>query len=138
MKIFNLAFGVYNPKNDTIDDTTVTENGDVYAVFNTVLSTIPKFFKSFQNAVIIVKGSDSSLKFVQRCKLTCRKNCSGICKNQHRRIKAYNNYIAKNYDALKKDYSFLGGILDLDDRTVIEKYIPKRMYNSILVLNNNV
>jgi uncharacterized protein DUF6934 len=45
--VFNLGFGDYDLDFDIINDSVNTDNSDVYKVFKTVLTTIPKFFRSF-------------------------------------------------------------------------------------------
>ncbi len=119
-QLFNLGFGDYNIERDTIDDTSNTNNTDHYQVFHTVLNTVPKFFDLYPNALMVVQGSDNSDDFVRMCKVTCRKKCTDSCKNQNRRIKAYRYFVEKNYELLKNDYLFLGGIrtengIELDD-----------------------
>lgn len=74
-KIFNLAFGDYIMEEDgRIDDTTESNNGDAYKVFNTVLNTIPSFFSNFPNDIIMVTGSDSTQEYIDNCKKNCKKN----------------------------------------------------------------
>ncbi len=62
-KIYNLGFGDYDISKDKINDRVNTENGDAYHVFNTVLNTVPKFFESFADVAIMVRGSDSTDEF---------------------------------------------------------------------------
>lgn len=131
-RVYNLGFGDYC--NDTIIDDINSENGDVYWIFNTVLSTIPKFFEIFDSAIMVVSGSDSTESFVEKCKLICKKKCINICKNQHRRIRTYRYYVDKNFDLLSEDYSFAGGILGADNQTVLEMYVPFKEYDSIWVI----
>ncbi len=65
-RIFNLGFGDYDINEDKIDDSANTGNGDVYKVLNTVLTTIPKFFDTFHDAMLMVQGSDSKTEFTER------------------------------------------------------------------------
>ncbi|MBO9155024.1 DUF6934 family protein [Chitinophaga sp. GCM10012297] len=62
--VFNLASGDYNAETNSIEDDTNTNNGDVCQVFNTVLSVIPRFFQIYEDAALMVKGSDSRIDFV--------------------------------------------------------------------------
>ncbi len=68
--VYNLGFGVYDPKTDTVSDDINTNNGDHYRVLNTVLNTIPNFFNIYKNAMLMVQGSDSIPEFIEKCKLT--------------------------------------------------------------------
>ncbi|TDQ11052.1 DUF6934 family protein [Pedobacter metabolipauper] len=123
-KIYNLGFGDYQLDIDEIDDKVNTNNVDIYKVFNTVLSTVPIFFKAFPGSIIIVQGSDSNPDFHKTCKSTCRKRCEDICKNQNRRIKSYTRYVNKNYDELTKDYAFFGGVKTIKS-VIIEDFIKE-------------
>jgi len=136
-KIYNLAFGDYNAKTDGISDDVNTENGDVYKVFNTVLSTIPLFFQSYPNSMMIVKGSDSSPQFIEKCKLACRRKCAADCKKSHRRIKVYCGYINRNYHDLRRDFTFYGGIDTGGNHIVIEDYIVGKKYDAVFVTIEN-
>lgn len=135
-KVFNLGFGDYDRKLDQINDTVNTDNGDVYKVFNTVLSTIPIFFESFSDSIVIVQGSDSRADFVLECRLTCRKRCLSSCKNEHRRINIYRYYINSNFEDLSSDFIFFGGITDVNNQMDIEKYIRYKRYDAVLVVIN--
>ena len=101
--VYNLGFGDYNLENDTLTDTVNTNNGDVYKVFNTVLSTVPNFFENYTNSILIVQGSDSSQQFIQQCKETCTKSCGEKCKKSNRRINIYKHFVNKNYEQLIVD-----------------------------------
>ncbi|WP_316812884.1 DUF6934 family protein [Pedobacter heparinus] len=138
-KVYNFGFGDYDSINHAIDDSVGTENGDVYKVFNTVLSTIPMFFESFPDAVISVRGSDSSSSFIESCKLNCKRNCDDdVCKKSNRRINIYTGYVNKRFEELIKDFTFYGGI-ELDDTgPLVEDYIPGKKYNSVMVVKNNM
>jgi hypothetical protein len=136
LKIYNLGFGDYDIEEDTINDKVNTANGDVYKVFNTVLNTIPIFFKKYPKAAVIVEGSDSSHDFHENCKLTCTKKCTDSCKNQHRRINAYSSFVNKNYEELVKDYKFFGGI-KTDKGVVIEDFVKRKKYDAVLIIKNN-
>ena len=134
--IFNLGFGDYDINEDKIDDSANTGNGDAYKVLNTVLTTIPKFFDTFHDAMLMVQGSDSKTEFTERCKLTCKKMCTSYCKNQHRRISVYTYYVNKNFETLNKEYAFFGGIEDDNGAIRLEPYIPHKKYGSVFVMKN--
>jgi len=136
-RMFNLGFGDYDLINDTVSDSTITDNGDVYKVFNTVLNTIPLFFGNVSNAVVMIQGSDTGEKFVTHCKLHCIKNCrDNKCKNENRRIKVYQNYVNKNFETLKGQYTFYGSVKTGAVDTDIEDYIPYKNYESVFVVKN--
>ncbi len=139
VQLFNLGFGDYNLENDQITDDTNTNNGDAYCVLNTVLSTIPKFFQTFGDVMMIVRGSDSRGDFIKWCRENCRKNCNGgQCKNYNKRIKVYRNFVDKNFNELTKEYNFYGGLKDDANKTVIEVYKPGKEYDSVLVSKNSI
>jgi hypothetical protein len=56
---YNLGFGTYNKEGNLVCDDDISENGDTYKVFNTVLSTIPHFLHNYTGALVMVEGSDS-------------------------------------------------------------------------------
>lgn len=133
-KIYNFGFGDYDSQNDYVSDISVSNNGDVYKVYNTVLSTIPIFFEANPDGYILVKGSDSSIEFYDSCKSSCRKKCEVLCKKQGRRISIYRNYINKNFSILKNDYTFWGGLSHpLTEATMFEPFEVGKNYNALLV-----
>ena len=134
--IFNLGFGNYDRDTTQIRDDIISNNGDVYVVFNTVLSTIPEFFISNPGAIIMAQGSDSGIEFIENCRQTCNKNCQANCKKENRRITIYREYINKNYGALTKEYTFFGSSQFFQNRLSIENYTPGKKYSSILVAKN--
>jgi len=129
--IFNLGFGDYIDDKEGISDDINSNNGDMRRVFSTVLSTVPIFFSSTSNSALWVQGSDSDDTFRAKCILNCTKNCSDICKNQGRRIKAYRYYVDKNFTELCKEYIFFG--LSVDDGTTLVQYVPGSNYQGILI-----
>jgi hypothetical protein len=130
---FNLGFGVYDTDRKLIDDSIITQNGDVYKVFHTVLHTIPRFFELFPKDSLIVRGSDSGRSFVKHCRQNCTKKCTSYCKNQNRRIRAYRHYVDKNYEDLIEEYTFFGTLKKRMHPSELESYVPKSDYVSILV-----
>ena len=132
-KLYNLCFGDYIIDDDKIDDKINSNNGDVYTVFYTVLSTIPKFLTDNPNSTIMVSGSDTSKDFVENCKNLCLKNCNEDCKNANRRIKAYRYYVNKNYEELIKEYEFWGGLELPDGKIFAEQYVKNKEYNSVFL-----
>lgn len=135
-KLFNFGFGEYNFANGTIVDDVISNNGDAYRVFNTVLSTVPRFFEIHNTAIIKVEGSDSRPAFADTCRAACRKNCADICRNANRRINIYRGYVNKHYDALKKNYSIYGGLDRTANEPVMIDYTPDHKQESILLMRN--
>jgi hypothetical protein len=132
--LFNLGFGDYDLKTGSIVDDQASNNGDPYKVFNTVLNTIPDFFSVFSKAVMIVWGSDSEHEFQKNCHNSCKKKCSpNECRNAHRRINIYRNYVNKNYELLTREYEFLGGRTTIENQLFTEPYAIGKDYNAVLM-----
>jgi hypothetical protein len=55
--VFNLAFGDFDKKMNTINDLSITNNGDSLKVLATVASTVYAFFEKHPNAYIVATGS---------------------------------------------------------------------------------
>lgn len=137
-RIYNLAFGDYDPTTDQISDDVTTQNGDVYKVLNTVLSTIPLFFNSFPDSMMIVRGSDSTSSFIEKCREACIRSCLDTCRKSHRRINIYCGYVNKNFDVLKHDFNFYGGVDRGDSHILIEDYDIRKKYQAVFVTKKNV
>lgn len=103
-RIFNLGFGDYDPEFDTINDKIVSGNNDGRMVLNTVLSTIPIFFKYYPYDMLVIRGSDSAPAFKEECNRTCSKSCGENCRKFNQRIRIYRNYIDLNFHQLSKEY----------------------------------
>ena len=129
--LFNFGFGDYDLETDTTSDQAVSNNGDVYTVFHTVLSTVPRFFEVNPNAVMMVQGSDSGTEFSENCKKSCTKKCDKECKKINRRISTYRRYVNKNFDDLNKTYTFYGGLKSGDGSIVPEEYNIGKEYDSV-------
>jgi hypothetical protein len=138
-KIYNLGFGDYDAEKNEIIDDVLTNNGDHYKVFNTVLNSVPLFFEKFPESCLFVSGSDSKDEFADECRKACRRACTVQCKKQHRRIKAYCEYINKNYDELSQNYDFLGGVVTckVTNSTSVSKFEPNVKYDVVLVFKKN-
>jgi hypothetical protein len=128
--LFNLGFGDYNFETNSISDRENSNNGDIRNVFNTVLSTVPKFFEDNPGFPIYFQGSDSKDSFEYECRNSCSKNCFKTCKNKNRRMRAYTYFLNKNFKELSKDYIFFG----LEEATkMFVEYVPKNKYIAVLV-----
>jgi hypothetical protein len=55
--VYNLAFGDYDETTNSINDLSVTNNGDSLKVLATVASTIYAFFDKYPNAYVVATGS---------------------------------------------------------------------------------
>jgi len=106
-----LGFGDYYAKNDHFVDDVNSNNGDMRRVFNTVLSTIPKFFKTKPKAGIWVQGSD------------------------RKRTKIYCYYVEKHFVKLGKEHLFFGFSEKANPNLV--PYKPFTIYEAILFFKKN-
>jgi hypothetical protein len=123
-QLYNLGFGDYEPETDSVLDGPISNNGDPFLVFNTVLNTIPAFFQSYPTAIMAVQGSDSNPVFIERCRAACRRRCAeGECKKAHRRINIYRRYVETDYSILEEEYTFFGGRNGIDGQIVIEEVL---------------
>ena len=129
--LYNLAFGDFDLETASLDDQINTNNGDHYAVFNTVLSTIPSFFENNPRATMMVQGNDNSEEFINNCRQHCARKCKDACKNAGRRIKTYRYFVNKNYDDLIGDYEFQGGLKMSDGTIILELYQKEKEYDSV-------
>jgi len=132
--LYNLALSDYDISTNSYHIDKTTDNGDAYKVFHTVLATIPCFFSIWQNAMLMVQGSDSTQEFQDNCRLTCKKRCPlAECRNAHRRINIYRNYVNKNFDSLTKEYIFYGGIINIDNQLLKVEYNKENNYRIVLL-----
>ena len=133
-KVYNLAFGDYDFKTDSLSDDLTTNNGDPYRVYHTVLFTISRFFQTYEDAMLMVRGSDSTQKFQDNCHVTCKRKCSpAICRKGHRRISIYRNYIDKNFDELAMEYEFFGDLSNDENQILTEEYVKGKKYLKIFL-----
>ena len=130
--LYNLGFGDYDSFTDSVIDESNSNNGDIYPIFHTVLSTIPDFFEIFPGAMLMVKGSDSTPEFEENCKKDCNRKCADKCKKLNRRINIYTGYVNKNLDALRKEY-VLKGTLYTTNRMLIVEYEMNKKYSSVFL-----
>jgi len=133
MPVYNLGFGDYNIDTDEICDQIISNNGDAYVVFNTVLRSIPCFFRHYPEALLLVQGSDDGIEFVANCRISCRKRCLEICKNRKRRIAAYRGYLNKHFESLSATYLFWGGSINADQQIIVEPFEKYKEYDSVFV-----
>ncbi|WP_205514466.1 DUF6934 family protein [Longitalea arenae] len=131
--IFNLGFGDFDMDTGEINDESMTDNGDVYKIFNTVLSTIPLFFSRNPQAAILVRGSDGRAEFEYKCKQNCPRRCTASCHNFNRRMKLYCNYVSRKHSIFQADYQFLGGIVNSEHWLDLTEFNPGTLYDGIIV-----
>lgn len=131
--LFNLGFGDFDNETGMLSDEETSGNDDHYRVFNTVLSTIPKLLAVHNDAVILVRGSDSTKHFIERCRKSCVRKCSGhTCRKSHRRINIYRNYVDKHFELLNQEFSFYG-IDGLDENAPAKSYKTTEKYSGLIV-----
>lgn len=132
--VYNLGFGDKMPDEPEVFDTSISNNGDAYRVFNTVLSTVPVFFEHFPEAAILVRGSDGIDNYFEKCILHCSKACITKCRKEGRRMTIYRSFVNKYYEQLKVDYFLLGGINYARSLGIgWEDYVVGRYYDALLV-----
>lgn len=85
--VFNLAFGDYDEASGTIDDKSVTNNGDMLKVLATVASTVYAFTAKYPDAWIYAIGSNDARTRLYRI---------GIAKNLTEISENFNIYGLKN------------------------------------------
>ena len=137
--VYNLGFGDYDFENERIKDDILTSNGDVYKVFQTVLSTVPLFLNQRPESIVLVRGSDSTLQYQEQCRQTCTKHCEQDCKNADRRIRLYQSYVNRNHTELVKEYQFLGGNVDINGGWfIIEDYKKANFYDGVFVSKRKI
>jgi hypothetical protein len=56
---YNLGFGDYDPENNEVFYTTVSNNGDMRKILATVVSTLKIFFQEKPDEIVHIDGSDS-------------------------------------------------------------------------------
>lgn len=132
--VYNLGFGDKMPDEPGVLDSTISNNGDVYRVFNTVLSTVPVFFEHFPKAAILVRGSDGIDNYFEKCILYCRKSCIVKCRKEGRRMAIYRSFVNKYYRQLTADYVLLGGATHTGSLSFMwEDYVVGKFYDVILL-----
>lgn len=135
--VFNLGFGDYDLTTDNVSDECNSNNGDAYAVFHTVLGTIPEFFEMYPGAMLMIQGSDSAPAFEANCRKTCQRKCTAKCRKRNRRLNAYRAYVDKHFETLNQTYVFYGRI-DMEGRRIIELYRPAGQYDTVLLRRRSI
>jgi hypothetical protein len=104
--IYNLGFGDYNDMNGSIDDLTITNNGDSLKVLATVASTVYAFTERHPEAWIFATGSTSV------------------------RTRLYRMGITNNLAEISVDFKVFGLTIDTNKW---EGFIPGEDYEAFLI-----
>jgi hypothetical protein len=102
--VYNLGFGDYNFKNDSIDDKVKSKNGDMEKILSTVISIMGDYFSKKPDCTIYLEGSNSL------------------------RTRLYQLAIMKYYEEFSIFYEILGTSND-----VTEPFQKNKNYESFLV-----
>lgn len=102
--VYNLGFGDFDPHKNQIDDTTVTDNGDMTKVLATVVSIIAEFLSENSSAHVFFEGSTKS------------------------RTRLYQIAINRYYDEFSQTFEIFG--LDGDN---FETFKKNKSYESFLI-----
>ena len=104
--VYNLAFGDYNEHSKSIDDSSITNNGDSLKVLATVASTVYAFTEKYPNAWIFATGSTNV------------------------RTRLYRMGITNNIEEIKTDFDVYGLTLNSN---VWEEFIIGEDYEAFLI-----
>jgi hypothetical protein len=136
--VFNLGFGDFDPESNNITDTTLTNYGDVYKIFNTVLNTILPFYEKYPNAFIFVEGSDNTEEFKVNCKANCVRDCIESCHFFNRTMRLYCKEVSRKFEFYASTHQFLGGMRNKIGWFDFEDFIRFKLYDSIMVFQKNL
>lgn len=103
--VFNLGFGDFDEEKQTIDDATVTNNGDSLKVLATVASTVYAFTTKYPKAWIFATGSNAV------------------------RTRLYRMGITNNLAEISGDFEVFG----YDDKGKWVKFVPGEDYEAFLI-----
>lgn len=104
--VYNLGFGDYDEKDNSISDLTVTNNGDSLKVLATVASTVYAFTEKYPNAWIFATGSTAV------------------------RTRLYRMGITNNLAEIQEDFKVFGLKIDTNEW---EEFIVGEDYNAFLI-----
>jgi hypothetical protein len=104
--VYNLAFGDYDEVTKSINDLSITNNGDSLKVLATVASTVYAFTEKYPNAWIFATGSTSI------------------------RTRLYRMGITNNIEEIKADFDVYGLTIDTN---IWEEFIIGEDYEAFLI-----
>ncbi|NQY01209.1 MAG: hypothetical protein HRT70_08815 [Flavobacteriaceae bacterium] len=104
--IYNLGFGDYDKKTKSINDLSITNNGDSLKVLATVASTVYAFTEKYPKAWIFATGSTNA------------------------RTRLYRMGITNNLAEIQKDFKVFGLTIE---NNVWEEFIAGEDYNAFLI-----
>ena len=107
--VFNLGFGDYDEATDSINDFSVTNNGDSLKVLATVASTVYAFTDKYPGAWIVATGSTVA------------------------RSRLYRMGIANNLAEIRNDFTVFG----FNTSEIWEEFVIDRNYEIFLVTKKN-
>jgi len=108
--IYNLAFGDFDEKTNSINDISITNNGDSTKVLATVASTVYAFVEKYPNAWIFATGSTSV------------------------RTRLYRMGIANNIEEITSDFDVFGLTTETN---IWEEFIIGEDYEAFLITRKN-
>jgi hypothetical protein len=103
--VYNLAFGDFDETSKTINDLSVTNNGDSLKVLATVASTVYAFLDKYPNAFIVATGSTNV------------------------RTRLYRMGITNNLAEIKEDFDVYG----LSESGIWEEFVVGEDYEAFLI-----
>ena len=104
--IYNLGFGDYDKESGSINDLSITNNGDSLKVLATVASTVYAFLEKYPKAWVFATGSTSA------------------------RTRLYRMGITNNLSEIQKDFKVFG--LTIDENNW-EEFIVGEGYDALLI-----
>lgn len=108
--VYNLGFGDYNEETKTIDDKSITNNGDSLKVLATVASTVYAFTEKYPGALVFATGSTSV------------------------RTRLYRMGITNNIEEIKIDFVVFGLSVETNEW---EEFVAGDDYEAFLVTRKN-
>ena len=108
--VYNLAFGDFDEETNTINDFSITNNGDSLKVLATVASTVYAFIEKYPDAWIFATGSTTN------------------------RTRLYRMGITNNLEEIKSDFDVYGLRTDTN---IWEEFIIGEDYEAFLITKKN-
>ena len=109
--IYNLGFGDFDTEKKTINDETITNNGDSLKVLATVASTIYAFTEKYPDALVFATGSNNI------------------------RTRLYRMGITNNFEEIKEDFEVYGLSIETN---LWEEFIAGEDYEAFIVKRKKI